>query len=74
MASKIEFHGDGPFDLPVSQNSRVDANEETVTITFRVLVESNQDRSQLASVRIAILNNQARELAAAILAALPKGL
>lgn len=65
MDSAIQFQGAGPFDLPVAQRATADAGTTAVTLSFRVLV----DPSRVEVVRIAVLNSQALELAAAILRA-----
>ncbi len=56
--SRVEFHGPGPFDLPVAQQSKAYRSGHTVEVAFRVLV----DPSRLELVRIAIPYNQALEL------------
>ncbi len=56
--SRVEFHGPGPFDLPVAQQSKAYRSGHTVEVAFRVLV----DPSRLEAVRIAIPSNQALEL------------
>ena len=60
--SRIEFHGPGPFDLPVAQQSKAYRSGRIVEVAFRVLV----DPSRLELVRIAIPYNQALELVAQI--------
>lgn len=72
MASMIEFHGIGPFDLPIAQSSRAAAGSDAVTLTFSLVIDTSRARNRPELVRIAVPNNQARELAAAILAAVPK--
>jgi hypothetical protein len=62
MESSVQFLGSGPFDLPVAQSATAEAGSDAVTVSFRVLVNP----SQVAVVRIAVLNSQALELAAAI--------
>ena len=52
--------------------NRADAGSDAVTIVFNLLIDTNQGQNQARQVRIAVPNNQARELAASILAALPK--
>ena len=66
QATRISFEGPGPFDLPVAQAALAAPQGDAVSLSFRVLVDSNR----LELVRIAVLNNQALELAAAILAAI----
>ena len=39
--SRIEFHGPGPFDLPVAQSVAAIPVDNTVVLTFRVLARSN---------------------------------
>ncbi len=56
--SRVEFHGPGPFDLPVAQQSKAYRSGHTIEVAFRVLV----DPSRLELVRIAVPNNQALEL------------
>ena len=68
--SSVEFHGPGPFDLPVSQESYAESQGDAVTIGFRVLV----DPSRVAAVRIAVLNNQALKLAREIVEAAARGM
>lgn len=63
MDFSIQFLGSGPFDLPVAQSATAEAGTDAVTVSFRVLVNP----SQVGLVRIAVLNSQALELAAAIL-------
>jgi hypothetical protein len=60
--SRIEFHGPGPFDLPVAQSVAARPVDDTVVLTFRVLARSNQ----LEVVRIAVPSSQARGLAVEI--------
>ncbi len=60
--SRVEFHGPGPFDLPVAQQVSADSVANTVVLSFRVLARS----SELEVVRIAVLANQAHKLAAQI--------
>jgi hypothetical protein len=62
MESQIQFLGPGPFDLPVAQSATAAPGTDAVTVIFRVLVNPNQ----MEAVRIAVLNSQALELAAAI--------
>lgn len=64
-SSRIEFHGPGPFDLPVAQSVAASPVDNTVVLTFRVLARSNQ----LEVVRIAVLSSQARGLAVQIASA-----
>lgn len=56
--SRIEFHGPGPFDLPVAQQSKAYRSGHIIEVAFRVLVDPNR----LELVRIAIPSNQALEL------------
>jgi len=71
MAGTIQFQGPGPFDLPVAQRAAATAGSDAVTLSFRILVTPSQQEV----VRIAVLNNQALEFAAAIAKAAtsPKG-
>jgi hypothetical protein len=62
MSDDIEFHGHGPFDLPVAQQSSASRSGNTVLVAFRVLTDPNR----LVTVRIAVPNNQALELAGQI--------
>ncbi len=61
-SSRIEFHGPGPFDLPVAQSVAASPVDNTVVLTFRVLARSNQ----LEVVRIAVPSSLARDLAVEI--------
>ena len=63
--SRVEFHGPGPFDLPVAQQVSADPVANTVVLSFRILARSKE----LEVVRIAVLSNQALELAAQMRAA-----
>jgi hypothetical protein len=69
MAGKVTFTGEGPFDLPVAQQARCDPGSDAVTLVFRVLV----DPSRVELVRIAVLNNQALDLAGEIAQAAATG-
>ncbi len=68
--SRLIFEGPGPFDLPASQESYAESQGDAVTVGFRVLVDPNQ----VAAVRIAVLNNQALQLAHQIANAAAKGI
>ena len=68
--SRVEFYGPGPFDLPASQESYAESQGDAVTIGFRVLVDS----SRVAAVRVAVLNNQALQLARQIVEAASRGM
>lgn len=65
-ASKVTFHGEGPFDLPVAQQVSAARTGNTVALTFRVLV----DPSRVEAVRIAVPSNQALDLVGQISRAL----
>ena len=62
---RVEFVGDGPFDLPVAQAVSAQSHGDSVALSFRILVNP----SEAATVRIAMTNNRARALADAILKA-----
>jgi hypothetical protein len=62
MESRFQFLGPGLFDLPVAQSATATPGSDAVTVSFRVLVNP----SQVAVVRIAVVNSVALELAAAI--------
>ncbi len=68
--SRLIFEGPGPFDLPTAQGSYAESQGDAVTIGFRV----QTDPSRAATVRIAVLNNQALQLAHQIANAAAKGI
>ena len=63
MNHKIEFHGLDPFDLPVSHRSRAYPGTDAVTLAFLIL---DPRTNQPITVRIAVPNSQALELAGQI--------
>jgi hypothetical protein len=68
MTDQVQFLGSGPFDLPVAQRATATVGTDAVTLSFRILINPSQE----GVVRIAVLNSQALELAAAIAAAAAK--
>jgi hypothetical protein len=62
----VEFHGDGPFDLPAAQAVSAQSHGDSLAVSFRILVSPNE----AATVHIAMTNNRAQELAGAISKAL----
>lgn len=60
MTNEIALHGSGPFDLPMAQQARASAGSDAVTLAFRV---ADPLASHPVTVRIAVPNSHARELA-----------
>ena len=64
--SWIEFHGDGPFDLPVAQAVSAEPQGEHVLLTLRVLVRGGRPEP----VRVVLLGKQVPQLLAELSSAL----
>lgn len=63
MTNEITLHGSGPFDLPTAQQARASAGVDAVTLAFRI---ADPLSNSLVTIRIAVPNNQAQELAGQI--------
>lgn len=64
--SRIEFHGPGPFGLPVAQAVHAEPQNEHVELTLQVLIRG----SDLVPVRIVLLGKQVPQLVAELTSAL----
>lgn len=54
----IRFEGPGPYNLPAAQSVRASRVDNTIVLTFQLLVEPDR----IGSVSVAVLDSQAPSL------------